>query len=66
MDDRRLERIDDQYDANRDVVSGGPLVTWAEHLLATVCDELLDEVAKLRKRVDHLETVVQGQQERYE
>lgn len=58
MDDRRLEKIDGHYDPDRDVIPGGPMVTWAEHLLAVVCDDLLNEVAQLRKRTDELEAKV--------
>lgn len=58
MDDSRLEKIEHYYNAESDMIPGGPDVTWAEYLLASVCDDLLDEVAKLRKRTEELEVKV--------
>jgi hypothetical protein len=55
MNDSRLDKIERDYDAESDMIPGGPDVTWAEHLLALVCSDLQEEIAKLRKQVSDLE-----------
>lgn len=56
MNNSRLRKIEKQYDAERDLIPGGPAVTWAEMELAWTLDDLIDEVHKLKDQVKALET----------
>lgn len=58
MNNARLKKIERYYNPDSDMIPGGPAVTWAEYLLASVCDDLLYEISALKKRVDELEVAL--------
>jgi len=53
----KVERVERRYNADREVIPGGPDVTWADN-------EILDMVRTLAQAVDQLQAQVKELQER--
>lgn len=51
-----IKKLEDQYDANDDVVPGAPIVTWADKQLLDLIKGLGDQIEVLREEIEALKS----------
>lgn len=57
---RAIEKLESEYNPERDLIPGAPQVTWSDYTLLELVKDLYDEIEQLKKQIGEMNAALEG------